>query len=90
MEVSRALVECMLTVRRHLRDEGLGNFTLQSKESIHNMIVACALSQDDKTRALGIRLQVLSGLPEPVTEPSFKASAEFLVDHQKYTGPLRG
>jgi hypothetical protein len=95
MEFSKAIVDCMQTVRRRLRDESAVNIRLSQPDAIPAMLLACSESESEETRALGRQLSELSGVrPKPVEEPVIPArpltEEELIAKYTRYAGPLRG
>ncbi|MCY1282318.1 hypothetical protein D9M68_484360 [compost metagenome] len=90
MELTKAVLDCMQTLRRRLRDEQGVDIRLSQPGAIVSMLGACAESLIDDTRAMGERLSELSGIhlaPQPAPVLS---EAELIEKYTRYAGPLRG
>lgn len=60
MELNKALLDCMQTLRRRLRDELCVDIRLSQPDAVEAMLLACLRSSDQETRNLAIRLAELS------------------------------
>jgi hypothetical protein len=60
MELNKALLDCMQSLRRRLRDEQVADIRLSQSDAVEAMLLACLRSSDQDTRNLGIRLAELS------------------------------
>ncbi len=70
MELNKALLDCMQTLRRRLRDELCVDIRLSQPDAVEAMLLACLRSSDQETRNLAIRLAELSDFqstPAPAT-----------------------
>ncbi len=79
MEINKALVDCMQTLRRRLRSEMGVDIRLSQPDAIAAMLAACLRTHDDTTRQLGQRLAELGGLQlgkTPSAQPAKVASQE--------------
>ena len=80
MEFNKALIDCMQTLRRRLREEQHLEIRLSQPDAIAMMIDACRGSSDELTRGMGRQLAILSGAtssPETApTEPDHRPSSE--------------
>ncbi len=76
MEINKALVDCMQTLRRRLRSEMGVDIRLSQPDAIAAMLAACLRTQDDTTRQLGQRLAELGGLQPAKVQPAKTASPE--------------
>ncbi len=79
MEINKALVDCMQTLRRRLRSEMGVDIRLSQPDAIAAMLAACLRTHDDTTRQLGQRLAELGGLQPgkaPSAQPAKVASQE--------------
>lgn len=76
MEINKALVDCMQTLRRRLRSEMGVDIRLSQPDAIAAMLAACLRTQDDTTRQLGQRLAELGGLQPTKAQPAKTASPE--------------
>jgi hypothetical protein len=87
MELNKAVIDCMQTLRRRLRDELAVNIRLSQPDAINAMLLACLESADPSTRELGSVLTELTGThlpPPPLSEEQLMAK------YSRYSGPLRG
>lgn len=101
MEINKALVDCMQTLRRRLRSEMGVDIRLSQPDAIAAMLAACLRTHDETTRQLGQRLAELGGLqpgkaqpakviqPEPVTESAPLASVTIPPAVQAQSGSVR-
>jgi hypothetical protein len=88
MEFNKALLDCMQTLRRRLRDEQQLDIRLSQPDVITAMLTACLCSSDETTRELGRQLAVYSDMPPPVeAKPSL---AERSKDHVPSVRIYRG
>ncbi|BAN50407.1 hypothetical protein [Metapseudomonas resinovorans] len=87
MELTKAVLDCMQTLRRQLRDEQAVDIRLSQPDAILSMLNACAESRQGATRELGERLSELTGvrLKAPVL-----SEEELIRKYTQYAGPLRG
>lgn len=65
MEFNKAVLDCMQTLRRRLKDEQQIDIRLSQPDAITAMLTACLCSNDEHTRALGKQLAVYSDVPFP-------------------------
>jgi hypothetical protein len=87
MELTKAILDCMQTLRRSLRDELGVNIRLSQPDSINAMLLACLESNVEATRELGSTLSELSNVhlpPPPLSEE------QLIAKYSRYSGPLRG
>ncbi|MBX9755701.1 MAG: hypothetical protein K2X80_13185 [Pseudomonadaceae bacterium] len=87
MELTKAILDCMQTLRRRLRDELGVSIRLSQPDAINAMLLACLESADESTRELGSSLSELSGVhlpPPPLSEE------QLIAKYTRYSGPLRG
>lgn len=75
MEINKALVDCMQTLRRRLRSELGVEIRLSQPDAVAAMLAACLRSQDDTTRQLGQKLAELGGL-QPGSKPAASAAPQ--------------
>lgn len=83
MEISKAMVDCMQTLRRRLRSELGVDIRLSQGDSVAAMLAACLRSHDETTRHLGQRLAELSGLqnqPDNSRDSSRKVAEQAVVE----------
>ncbi|WP_252270919.1 hypothetical protein [Pseudomonas subflava] len=60
MELNKAVLDCMQSLRRRLREEMSLDIRLSQPDAVEAMLLACLRSNDQDTRHLGIRLAELS------------------------------
>ena len=99
MELNKAVLDCMQTLRRRLREELNQDIRLSQPDVVESMLLACLRSNDQITRDLGIRLAELSdfhgaskpavpaALPErplPMSEPPRGASVRMYRGQRVY------
>ncbi|MCY1274578.1 hypothetical protein D9M68_353090 [compost metagenome] len=87
VELTKAVLDCMQTLRRQLREEQAVDIRLSQPDAIPSMLNACAASQCEATRELGEHLSSLTGVrlkPPPLSEE------ELVRKYTQYAGPLRG
>ncbi|MCQ4313252.1 hypothetical protein NAV33_15270 [Pseudomonas stutzeri] len=76
MEFNKAVLDCMQTLRRRLREEQQLDIRLSQPDAIMAMLTACLGSSDETTRDLGRQLAAYSDMPPPVlAKPSPSASS---------------
>ncbi|WP_044873632.1 hypothetical protein [Pseudomonas sp. LFM046] len=86
MELTKAVLDCMQTLRRQLREELAVDIRLSQPDAILSMLSACAESRRDATRELGEHLSALTGVHlKPVLNEE-----ELVRKYTQYAGPLRG
>lgn len=66
MEFNKAVLDCMRTLRRRLREEQHLDIRLSQPDAISAMLAACLCSADELTRELGKQLAAYSEQPSPV------------------------
>lgn len=87
MELNKAVLDCMQTLRRRLRSELAVEIRLSQPDAINAMLLACLESADESTRELGSTLTELTGIhlpPPPLSEE------QLIAKYSRYSGPLRG
>ncbi len=84
MELNKAVLDCMKTLRRQLRDEQALDIRLSQPDAVNAMLSACLNSDNEDTRQLGMRLAQLSETPfsfQPSTPaPRMQAGHPLLVE----------
>lgn len=94
MEFNKALIDCMQTLRRRLREEQHLEIRLSQPDAIPTMISACQISQDQLTREMGRQLSAYSGAPEtpepPATPPTPTAVPERAAPSERPVRIYRG
>lgn len=63
MELNRAVLDCMKTLRRRIREEQAVDIRLSQPDAISAMLSACLASGDEETRRLGQCLAQFSERP---------------------------
>lgn len=82
MELNKAVLDCMQTLRRKLRAEQNLVIRLSQPDAIDSMIAACLGSNDPETRALGEQLARHSDHSPgelPITPPPSPSSGPVLI-----------
>ncbi|MGE4405274.1 hypothetical protein [Pseudomonas sp.] len=70
MELNKAVIDCMRSLRRRLRDEQQLDIHLNQPDAVTAMLAGCMRSNDELTRDLGRQLAAFSDqLPEPPPAP---------------------
>ena len=87
VELTKAVLDCMQTLRRQLRDEQAVDIRLSQPDAILSMLSACAGSQREATRELGEHLSSLTGVH---LKPPVLSEEELVRKYTQYAGPLRG
>lgn len=70
MELNKAVLDCMQSLRRRLREELSVDIRLSQPDAVEAMLLACLRSSDQDTRNLGIRLAELSDFQQTVAQPA--------------------
>lgn len=71
MELNKAVIDCMRSLRRRLRDEQQLDIHLNQPDAVSAMLAGCVRSNDELTRELGRQLAAFSDqLPVPAPPPS--------------------
>lgn len=69
MELNRAVLDCMKTLRRRIREEQALDIRLSQPDAIAAMLSACLASSDEEIRRLGQCLAQFSDRPfEPAAD----------------------
>jgi hypothetical protein len=87
MELNKAVIDCMQTLRRRLRNELAVNIRLSQPDAINALLLACLESADQSTRELGSELTELTGMQLP---PPPLSEEQLIAKYSRYSGPLRG
>ena len=76
MELNKAMLDCMQTLRRRLREEQHLDIRLSQPDAISAMLAACLSSGDELTRELGKQLASYSSdaVPVPPTPTASNSS----------------
>lgn len=76
MELNKAVIDCMRSLRRRLRDEQQLDIHLNQPDAVSAMLAGCMRSNDELTRELGRQLAAFSDqLPAPVPPPLRSSSS---------------
>jgi len=71
MELNKAVIDCMRSLRRRLRDEQQLDIHLNQPDAVSAMLTGCMRSNDELTRELGRQLAGFTDQsPTPVPPPS--------------------
>ena len=70
MELNKAVLDCMQSLRRRLREELSVDIRLSQPDAVEAMLLACLRSSDQDTRNLGIRLAELSDFQQAAAQPA--------------------
>lgn len=70
MELNKAVLDCMQSLRRRLREEMSIDIRLSQPDAINAMLSACLNSNNEETRQLGQKLAQFSDNPTAFTPPS--------------------
>ncbi|WJN60787.1 hypothetical protein [Pseudomonas sp. SO81] len=73
MELNKAVLDCMQSLRRRLREELSVDIRLSQPDAVEAMLLACLRSSDQDTRRLGIRLAELSDSAAAAPVPAHPA-----------------
>ena len=63
MELNREVLDCMMSLRRRLREELTVDIRMSQPDAINSMLSACLTSSSEETRRLGQLLAQYSDLP---------------------------
>lgn len=63
MELNRAVLDCMKTLRRRIREEQAVDIRLSQPDAVNALLSACLASTDEETRRLGQCLAQFSERP---------------------------
>jgi len=82
MELNREVLECMMSLRRRLREELTVDIRMSQPDAINCMLSACLTSSNEETRQLGQLLAQYSDRPfgEPAITPRMQAGHPLLVE----------
>ena len=69
MELNKAVLDCMNSLRRRLREELAVDIRLSQPDAVEAMLLACLRSSDPETRSLGVHLAELSDFHAAATSP---------------------
>lgn len=86
MELTKAVLDCMQSLRRQIREEQALDIRLSQPDAIQQMLKACAESRRETVISLGERLSELTG----VRVPKVLTEEELVRKYTQYAGPLRG
>ncbi|AHY41951.1 hypothetical protein CXK93_05355 [Stutzerimonas decontaminans] len=80
MELNKAVIDCMRSLRRRLRDEQQLDIHLNQPDAVSAMLAGCMRSNDELTRELGRQLATFSEqLPAPAPVPPSPSSSSTTV-----------
>ncbi|TIH09704.1 hypothetical protein [Pseudomonas leptonychotis] len=82
MELNREVLDCMMSLRRRLREEMMVDIRMSQPDAINSMLSACLISSNEETRQLGQRLAQYSDRPfaQPSAAPRMQAGHPLLVE----------
>ncbi|BCD86921.1 hypothetical protein PSm6_33280 [Pseudomonas solani] len=86
VELTKAVLDCMQTLRRQIRDEQALDIRLSQPDAIQSMLKACADSRQANIISLGERLSELTG----IRVQKVLSEEELIRKYTQYAGPLRG
>lgn len=90
MELTKSVLDCMQTLRRRLRQEQEVDIRLSQPNAVMDMLIACAASDVEDTRQMGLKLSELTNIRmAPPVAPQL-TEAELIEKYTRYAGPLRG
>ncbi|MEJ3670307.1 hypothetical protein [Stutzerimonas stutzeri] len=69
MELNKAVIDCMRSLRRRLRDEQQLDIHLNQPDAVTAMLAGCMRSNDELTRELGRQLAAFSDQLPPAPPP---------------------
>jgi hypothetical protein len=83
MELNREVLDCMMSLRRRLREELAVDIRISQPDAINSMLCACLTSSNEQTRQLGQLLAQYSDRPfaPPSATPRMQAGHPLLVDN---------
>jgi hypothetical protein len=92
MELNREVLDCMMSLRRRLREELAVDIRMSQPDAINSMLSACLTSGNEETRQLGQLLAQYSDRPfgEPAITPRMQAGHPLLVDDLAQRPPTSG
>jgi hypothetical protein len=92
MELNREVLDCMMSLRRRLREELTVDIRMSQPDAINSMLSACLTSSSEETRQLGQLLAQYSDRPfgEPATTPRMQAGHPLLVEDLAQRPPTSG
>ncbi|WP_394234535.1 hypothetical protein [Pseudomonas anguilliseptica] len=89
MELNREVLDCMMSLRRRLREELTVDIRMSQPDAINSMLSACLTSSSEETRQLGQLLAQYSDRPfgEPAATPRMQAGHPLLVEESAHRPP---
>jgi len=75
MELNKAVIDCMRSLRRRLRDEQQLDIHLNQPDAVTAMLAGCMRSNDELTRELGRQLAAFSDQLPPAPPPVSHAAS---------------
>lgn len=89
MELNKAVLDCMQSLRRRLREELSVDIRLSQPDAVEAMLLACLRSSDQDTRNLGIRLAELSDFQQAAAQPAAAQASRQYRGHElpEHTAP---
>ncbi|WP_417660445.1 hypothetical protein [Pseudomonas sp.] len=90
MELNKAVLDCMQSLRRRLREEMSIDIRLSQPDAITAMLSACLSSSNEDTRQLGQKLAQFSDNPNAFAPPSKPLQTDIApIQPKAPTGSLR-
>jgi hypothetical protein len=94
MELNREVLDCMMSLRRRLREELAVDIRMSQPDAINSMLSACLTSTNEQTRQLGQLLAQYSDRPftQPVAASRVQAGHPLLAEElaqRPSTGSVR-
>lgn len=90
MELNKAVLDCMQSLRRRLRDEMSIDIRLSQPDAITAMLSACLSSSNEDTRQLGQKLAQFSDNPNIIIASSTTVQSDIApIQPKAATGSLR-
>lgn len=90
MELTKSVLDCMQTLRRRLRQEQEVDIRLSQPDAVMQMLIACAASDVEDTRQMGVKLSELTHIRLAPPPAPVLSEAELIAKYTRYAGPLRG
>ena len=89
MELNREVLDCMMSLRRRLREELTVDIRMSQPDAINSMLSACLTSSSEETRQLGQLLAQYSERPfgEPASTPRMQAGHPLLIEESAHRPP---
>lgn len=92
MELNREVLDCMMSLRRRLREELTVDIRMSQPDAINSMLSACLTSSNEQTRQLGQLLAQYSDRPfgDSATTPRMQAGHPLLVEEHAHRPATSG